>query len=81
MALNLIEYATVGVDVVVIKFARTVKISSLINSNFIVQTTSATPSQVANPFKIINTINDYNQISRVLKLYWNTVLRSTRILY
>jgi hypothetical protein len=74
VALNLIEYATVGVDVVIIKFARTVKISSIINSNFVVQTTSATPSQITNPFKTINTINDYNQISRVLKLSWNTVL-------
>lgn len=74
MALNLIEYATVGQDVVVVKFARTVKISSITNSSLRVETTDATPTVISSPFKTINTINDYNQISRVLRLYWDKVL-------
>lgn len=78
MALNLIEYATVGPDVVIIKFSRTVKISSIINSNIVVQTTDATPSVVSSPFREINTINDYNQISRILRLYWNKILQSNK---
>jgi hypothetical protein len=81
VALNLIEYATVGPDVVVIKFARTVKISSLVNANFIVETTDSTPLVVSNPFKTITTLNDYNQISRLLKLYWNTVLQGQKEYY
>lgn len=74
MALYLIDNATVTIDTVIIKFGRTVKISSLVNSNFVVQTNEATPTVVSSPFKTINTLVDYNQISRTLTLYWNTVL-------
>lgn len=78
MALYLIEKATVEKDIVVIKFARTVKISSIVNENFIVQTTAATPNTVQNPFKTINTITDYNQISRTLRLTWASNLSSNQ---
>ena len=76
MALYLIESASVDSEVVVIKFGRTVKISSLINANFIVQTTDATPVAVASPFTPINSITDYNQISRTLRLFWDVQLQS-----
>ena len=76
MALYLIDSATVTVNTVNIKFGRTIKIASLINANFIVQTDSATPVQTSSPFRTINTITDYNQISRTLTLYWNSVLSS-----
>lgn len=74
MALYLIEHATVDADVVIIKFGRTVKISTLINPNFTVHTTDATPVQVNSPFAAINTITDYNQISRTLRLFWDKQL-------
>lgn len=74
MSLYLIDNATVNYNVVVIKFGRTVKISSLVNANFIVQTTAATPSVISNPFKTIVSLTDYNQINRTLTLYWNKVL-------
>lgn len=61
---------------VVIRFGKTIKISSLKNSNFIVQTNEATPTVVSNPFLTINTISDYNQISRTLKLYWDAQRQS-----
>lgn len=76
MALYLIESASVDTDVVILKFGRTVKISSLINPNFIVQTTDATPAIVQDPFTAINTITDYNQISRTLRLFWNVNLNA-----
>ena len=76
MALYLIDSATVTVNTVNIKFGRTIKIASLINANFIVQTDSDTPVQTSSSFKTINTITDYNQISRTLTLYWNVVLSS-----
>lgn len=76
MALYLIESASVDADVVVIKFGRTVKISSIINSNFTVETTHATPLQVQSPFAPINTITDFNQISRTLRLFWDVQLTS-----
>lgn len=74
MALYLIENATITQDTVTIKFGRTVKISSVINANFEVFTAAATPQQVTNPFKVIETLTDYNQISRTLTLYWNKIL-------
>lgn len=76
MALYLIDNATVTVNTVNIKFGRTIKISSLVNSNFTVETDAATPVAVSSPFRSINTLTDYNQISRTLTLYWNTVLGS-----
>ena len=81
MALNLLDYASVGVDKVKIKFGRTIKVSSITNAKFIVQTTDATPSAVTDPFKTINTLSDYNTISRTLTLYWNKVLVSGQEYY
>ena len=74
MALHLIEHAYVDTDAVVIKFGRTVKISSLVNPNFTVETTDATPIVVSSPFSAINTITDFNQISRTLRLFWDVQL-------
>lgn len=78
MSLPLIEYAIVDTNMVVIRFGKTIKISSLKNDNFVVQTNEATPQILAGPFLPINTIADYNQISRTLKLYWNTVRQSNK---
>lgn len=74
MTLHLIDNATVTVNTVNIKFGRTIKISSLVNANFIVTTDEATPVTISSPFRNINTLTDYNQISRVLSLYWKVVL-------
>lgn len=74
MALFLIDQAKVSSYSVSIKFGRTVKISSLKNENFEVYTDSATPVKVTVPFDPINTIKDYNQISRVISLYWKASL-------
>lgn len=76
MALYLIEHATITADAVIIKFGRTVKISSLVNPNFIVETTDTVPVPVLSPFSPINTITDYNQISRTLRLFWDVQLNS-----
>lgn len=78
MALNLLDYAQVDLNNIAIKFGRTIKISSLVNQNFVVQSNEATPVVVANPFKTINTITDYNQISRTLTLYWDAVLQPNK---
>ena len=81
MSLNLIDYAAVNLDRVKIKFGRTIKIASITNDKFIVQTAAATPSAVNNPFKTINTLADYNTISRTLTLYWNKTLVSGQEYY
>ena len=82
MALSLID-AVVALDqnMVVIRFQTTIKISSLVNSNFILQTNEATPSVISNPFETIETIIDYNQISRVLTLYWRATLSENQQYY
>lgn len=74
MALFLIDQAKVNAYSASIKFGRTIKISSLKNENFKVYTDAATPAQVTAPFEIINTIKDYNQISRIISLYWKANL-------
>lgn len=81
MPLNLIDYAAVNLDRVKIKFGRTIKIGSITNDKFIVQTSAATPTAVQNPFKTINTLADYNTISRTLTLYWNKTLVSGQEYY
>lgn len=72
MGLFLIDQATVGCYMVSIKFGRTIKISSLKNENFTLATSAATPVQISTPFEAINSIKDFNQISRILTLYWRT---------
>jgi hypothetical protein len=74
VALNLIQNAAVGLGTVSIKFGRTIKISSIKKENIIVQTTSATPTVLNSPFKTIDTLADFNSISRTLKLLWNVQL-------
>lgn len=81
MSLNLIDYAAVNVDRVKIKFGRTIKVASITNNKFIVQTSAATPTAVQDPFKTINTLSDYSTISRTLTLYWNKTLVSGQEYY
>jgi len=72
VALPLIDTViALDVTMVAVRFGRTIKISSLKKENLIVQTNSSTPVVVSNPFVDIQTIVDYNQVSRTLKLYWD----------
>lgn len=81
MPLNLIDYAAVNLDRVKVKFGRTIKIASITNDKFIVQTSAATPTEVVSPFRTINSLADYNTISRTLTLYWNKTLASGQEYY
>lgn len=74
MALFLIDSAIVTVNAVTIKFGRTIKISSIKDSCFRLFTDEATPVETVSPFRVIDTLTDYNQVSRVLNLYWDNVL-------
>lgn len=76
MALNLIDKVSVNINNVIIKFGRTVTVSSLVEENFEVYKDGPTPVKLSSPFRPINTITDYNQISRALTLYWDIVLES-----
>jgi hypothetical protein len=81
VALFLIDQAQVNIYSVSIKFGRTIKISSLNNENFKLYKDTATPTLVSAPFVLIDTIKDYNQISRIITLYWRTSLDNNQDYY
>lgn len=81
MALFLIDQAQVNIYSVSIKFGRTIKISSLNNENFKLYKDTATPTLVSAPFVLIDTIKDYNQISRIITLYWRASLDNNQDYY
>lgn len=81
MALFLVDQAQVNLYSVSIKFGRTVKITSLKNENFKVYTDTSTPSLISAPFSTIDTLKDYNQISRIITLYWRTTLDNNQDYY
>jgi hypothetical protein len=74
VSLLLIESSIVSVDKVILKFARSVSVSSIKDECFIVATNEATPVEIVSPFRKINYLTDYNQVSRVLNLYWDNIL-------
>lgn len=74
MSLLLIESSIVNVDKVILKFARAISVSSIKDECFIVASNSSTPQEIISPFRPISYLTDYNQISRVLNLYWDNVL-------
>lgn len=57
---------------ILIKFGISIKTSTLINANFLLSYQTASPSEIANPFKTIVLADDYNSISRVLTLEFNS---------
>lgn len=75
MALNLIDNSIVTINNVKIKFGRTISTNSLLDENFEVYLDS---EKIPSPFRDINVITDYNQVSRVLTLNWNVVLESEK---
>lgn len=67
---TLIDEYTVTDVYIKIKFGLTVKVQSIVNANFLLDNTDATPSTIANPFRSISLVRDYNSISRILYLYF-----------
>lgn len=67
---TLIDEYTVTDVYIKIKFGLTVKVQSIVNANFLLDNTDATPSTIANPFRPISLVRDYNSISRILYLYF-----------
>lgn len=76
MAVPLIDSYIIDSNTVRIKFGRTLQLSSIVNENFKVFLGDATPIEVSDPFRSIALVSDYNQISKVLTLFWQKVLVS-----
>jgi Big-like domain-containing protein len=68
---HLVEEVEVGTTFLRVKFARTVKVSSITNNHFTLATDEATPVPVADAFDPIEISDDYNTISRILTLYYD----------
>lgn len=66
---GLIQGVNVFPSGIAIKFLKTVKVSSLVNSNFSLFANTATPVSV--PFETINIDKDFNSINRVLALRYH----------
>lgn len=69
-AIEEVLYASTGLA---IRFRPTVKVSTLTNENITLYENQSTP--IASPFQTINTVYDYNSISRVLHLRYATQLQ------
>jgi hypothetical protein len=67
---NILDAFTVSRDHIQIKFNITVQAESLINGNFSVATTDATPVFFSNAFKTINVEDHFNSVSRTLVLFF-----------
>lgn len=74
---GLIEEISVTTAYVHVKFLRTLKVSTIINENFVVCTDEATPVTLTDPFREIVIEDDYNSIARTLTLYWNSGVLDT----
>lgn len=71
---DLIEEIIVGITTLKVKFLKTLKVTSITNSNFQLIESSATP--ILSPFKPIDVEEDYNTISRMLILKYTAPLKA-----
>lgn len=68
---QILQDAEVTNGYVYLKFKDTIQLVSLVPEAFTVATNVATPVEVTDPFSDFTIANNYNTISRALKLYWN----------
>ena len=74
MSLPLIDNYSVTFERLSVKFGRSIRVDSIDSANISVFTDSATPTVFDNPFRQIEVIRDYNQVTKVLTLYWTRAL-------
>lgn len=74
MPVSLVQSAAVNEGYITIKFNYTVDIDTLVNANFTLANTDATPSTVSDPFETIVLSRDYDSIARKLILYFKKPL-------
>lgn len=64
-------------EYVTLKFDATVKLTSITLDKFSLFIAAATPPEVTDPFRPIVLIDDYDTISRLLRLYYNNPLEAS----
>lgn len=72
MTLPTVDEIDVFTEYVKISFGLTPKTSTLVNETFEVWTVSATPTQLTDPFQLIDLTENYNSIAKLLTIYWNS---------
>lgn len=63
-----IDYIKLENNSIIVSFDQSIAVNTLVNANFEVWTTAATPVQISSPFDTINIATDWNSISRTLTL-------------
>lgn len=71
-----LQWYQITEEYVILRFDFTVDVDTLVNENFTLQISAATPPDVADPFDEISVERDYQSVSRELYLYWNVDLLS-----
>lgn len=80
--MTIYQWYEISEDRVEIKFHDSLDTSTLTNAHFtFLNTTTATPVSVANPFKDIVVTRDYFSVARTLYLYWNDGILSSNSSY
>lgn len=70
-----LQWYQITEEYVILRFDFTVAVATLINDNFTLQISDATPPDVTDPFDEIVIERDYQSVSRELYLYWNVDLQ------
>ncbi len=68
---QILQDAEVTNGFIYLKFKDTIQLASIVPDAFSVATDAATPVVVSDPFNDFTIANNYNTVSRSLKLYWN----------
>jgi hypothetical protein len=71
VATDLVQGLTINTGLVVIKFAKSLRVDSISSANFEVNDVTSATVAVSSPFRAIDITEDYNSIARELTLYWN----------
>lgn len=69
---QILQEAEITNGFVYLKFVSTIQLATITTASYVVATDEATPVEVTAPFSDFTVSNNYNTVSRALKLYWNT---------
>jgi hypothetical protein len=67
-----IAYYNINSDFIQIKFVANLDVATIIDENFVLQDTQATPNTYSDAFESIVLASDFSSISRMLTLWWKT---------
>jgi hypothetical protein len=69
---QILQEAEITNGFVYLKFNSTIQLATITTASYVVETDEATPVEVVDPFNEFTVANNYNTVSRALKIYWAT---------